>query len=295
MVFDDHFGVAYAVVGGAPGGGASAAGCSAHLEKAFGCLVEGDVAGEAMDVLFRGVSGDSESSEVRHALHAANRSMWASTTSIVWPHIRPGLLLHSPVCYASGMMEAMRLGLMTTSIRQGTNLRRSQAEAGDRLPMIQVRDVEPEGIATDLDSGTFDSERIVVATKGHVLLTQSAHNLRAAVVEGDEHYVVGPNIACIEVKPTKLNPYYLAGLLNTEATRNRLQRLAKGGASMMIPLGELKRFEVPIVPLGQQELYANVFRAAMETKRAARDLCRAQDNRIEHYSVSLWEATGARS
>lgn len=198
-----------------------------------------------------------------------------------------GLL--SALWYTWRVATAKRVSELTRSIKQGVNIRRSQSDTGQNYRIINVRNLSLEGITGDLDLGKFDTDLAQVTSTGNVLLAQAASNLQVLVVESDEPCVVGPNIAALEVKPDLLNPYYLAGLLNTEVSRNRLKRLATGGATTMVPLTELRRFEIPWIALEQQEKYARLFNAAVETRRAASALIKAHEHRITHLAIPLWE------
>lgn len=91
----------------------------------------------------------------------------------------------------------------------------------------------------------IEHEDVVVATVGTIGKT--------AVLDNPSNYVFQRSVGIIKTNKKILNPYYLKYQIDAPYFQKRLQLLSKGGVQKCIFINDLKKLEVNIPPIKEQE------------------------------------------
>lgn len=156
--------------------------------------------------------------------------------------------------------ELARIGYLT--IREAP-LRREAEDADDGQPLLTVNDVIEDRPA----SGRVlpDDARWIITRAGDVVVAVAAQRFAARVMEIDGA-LLGPQLSLLRVDPERIDPYFLAGVLRS-SINVRLTTLQSTGGSGR---ADIRRAQVPRLPVDKQRRYGDAFRRMAEFESTLR-------------------------
>lgn len=124
-----------------------------------------------------------------------------------------------------------------------------------------------------------DTERITIS--GDVVLKLSTPYDAAYIDEDDEGLVI-PSFCCI-IRSTQavINPEFLTAFLNTEYSRETLKSTVSGTAMPLIKISDIKEFEVPDIPIVEQEKLGETYSLSCKKQDVLRALLANEQKLIE--------------
>lgn len=179
-----------------------------------------------------------------------------------------------------------------SDVSQGAVLSRISNENGESRSLIQVSNVEALSLVGSFEKVSVDipASARYEAAPDQILLTQRGDKFDAATIQ-PEHagFVIGSNIAIITPDLERVEPMYLAGLLNSKAIQQYLDRFTGGGAARSISIRQMRDFEIPLIGLDEQRVIGQAFDAYRRAKLATRTLLEAQRERLDQIVLPLVE------
>jgi hypothetical protein len=157
--------------------------------------------------------------------------------------------------------ELARIGYLT--IHQAP-LRREAEDGGDGgQPLLTTEDV----IEGRPASGRVlpGDARWITTRAGDVVVAVAARRFAARVVEAGGA-LLGPQLSLLRVDPERLDPYFLAGVLGSSVNVRSTTVQSTGGAGR----ADVRRAQVPRLPLEKQRRYGDAFRRMAEFESALR-------------------------
>ncbi|NVI86049.1 N-6 DNA methylase [Actinomadura sp. BRA 177] len=153
--------------------------------------------------------------------------------------------------------ELERAGAVT--IRPGRPVPDELLGRGDRpedaVQFLSMHDLMTGDQARNwVDTRDLPDTELTVAEPGDIVVV-GAQRAFDAWVQEPEHVVLGPQLMAVRPDPEQLDPWYLAGCLRTPANARR----AGGHASTSSRI-DIRRLEVPRLPLDEQRHYGELFR-----------------------------------
>lgn len=125
------------------------------------------------------------------------------------------------------------------------------------IPFISARNIKPDKWAlgdakyiSDEDYREFSKR--VIPMIGDVLYTKGGTTGIARVVDLDFPFQVWVHVAVLKVRTTKVDPYYLALVLNSPKCYEQSQLFTKGATNQDLGLGRMKDIVLPVPPIGEQ-------------------------------------------
>ena len=178
-------------------------------------------------------------------------------------------------------------------VQQGATLSRVRDAQGDELEIVHIRDLDGLDVSTELERDKYTKEKIdrYLTQQGDVLVSLRANPVKASVVTAlTEGSLVGSNLAL--VRPySKIDPYFLAGLLRSEFINQRLNALIGGSVIPSLSVAALRKFELPFVPKEQQNILAQSFCSLERYKSLTDKLVTARGQQLEAHLVHLFETS----
>ena len=170
-------------------------------------------------------------------------------------------------------------------LRQGLTLSRYLDSGGVPRRVLQVANLDGMRVVKRDDRvESMDMTRI----KEHevrpeqVLLSLRGSVLKAAVVPDDmDDAVVSNSLVIFDLDRKKADPYFIAGLLNSEAMQSRVSTLFTGTTIQGIPLSRFKQVQIELPPLEEQSRFAEAFRALANYDAAMREVLRLRDQELK--------------
>ncbi|MGI8334862.1 N-6 DNA methylase [Actinomadura scrupuli] len=140
---------------------------------------------------------------------------------------------------------------------------RGDTQDGGGEPLLTAEDV----IEGRPPSGRVppDDARWITTRAGDIVVAVAARRFAARVVESDGA-LLGPQLSLIRVDPERLDPYFLAGVLRSSANVRSSTVQSTGGTSR----ADIRRAQVPRLPLAEQRRYGDAFRHMAEFESALR-------------------------
>jgi hypothetical protein len=162
---------------------------------------------------------------------------------------------------STAVAELARIGHLT--IRQAP-LRREIEDAGDGgQPLLTAEDViEGRPASGRVRPGDADW---ITTRAGDIVVAVAARRFAARVVEADDA-LLGPQLSLLRVDPERLDPYFVAGVLRSSANVRSATVQSTGGAGR----ADVRRAQVPRLPLEEQRRYGDAFRRMAEFESALR-------------------------
>lgn len=175
---------------------------------------------------------------------------------------------------------------------QGAHLKKKERTAAGssavvvRIQNLATLDLSGEFVSEALGSDKIDRFRI---RAGQIVVALRSTPLKASVVGTDqEGLVVNSNFAVLT--PTSaVDPYFLVGLLRSEAF-NQLAMPQRAGALIpSLTLSQLKQLQIPLAPPNVQRHWGTVFRAMERYQQAAQRLLHERERLVEAHIGQLLE------
>ncbi|ASD22832.1 restriction endonuclease subunit S [Cryobacterium sp. LW097] len=156
-------------------------------------------------------------------------------------------------------IETRSLGELCTKITDGTHQAPESVPSG--IPFVFVGNIASGVI--NFETQKFVSEetyaeltRQTPIERGDVLYSAVGSYGIPVVVEDDRRFIFQRHIAHIKPKQSALDSYFLRGALRSPDLRRQADRVARGAAQKTVTLGEIAKFQVPLVPMEVQKAYA---------------------------------------
>lgn len=155
-----------------------------------------------------------------------------------------------------------KLGEICTKITDGTHHSPPNSENGD-FPYITAKNIKKNGII--LDNISYISKELhdeiykrCDPKIGDVLYIKDGVTTGIAVVNDlDYEFSLLSSVALLKLGE-KLNPYYLAHLLNSENMYRRIRYDMGGAAITRLTLVKIKKIKIPIPPIELQNQFASI-------------------------------------
>ncbi|MCW2913979.1 MAG: methylase [Actinomycetia bacterium] len=161
-----------------------------------------------------------------------------------------------PVTSVSELARIGALAIHQAPLRKEADV---DSEAGE--PLLTTEDVvegrPPSGRVLP------DAARWIVTRTGDVVVTVVASRFAARVMEQDGA-LLGPQLSLVRVDPAVLDPHFLAGVLRSSANVRSATSLSTGSRV------DMRRAQVPRLPLEEQRRYGDAFRRMAEFETALR-------------------------
>lgn len=150
-------------------------------------------------------------------------------------------------------------------IRQGLTLSRYIDPQGPEKRILQVANLTGHQVIPRDDDRRehLDEARAqeFYARPGQVLVSLRGSSLKAGVVTGELDAVVSSSLVAITVNPDLADPFFLAGLLNSQAMEQQVMPLFSGLTVQGIPLSRFKDLAIALPALPQQRQLATAMQA----------------------------------
>lgn len=156
-----------------------------------------------------------------------------------------------------------------------------QASLEGTIPYLQIRQFNEEGRLV-YDVTEFVSEektRGYLLKEGDVLFVGKGSRLFAWCYDAK----IGPAIASsifyvLRTDTTKINPEYLAAILNLQQSKNTFNQMSAGTNIFSIRKSELGAFKVPLLPIKEQLAIANLSKLHQQEMTLANRLINHKQN-----------------
>lgn len=159
--------------------------------------------------------------------------------------------------------EIKTLEDISTKIINGLDFRKF-SEVG--IPYLRVSNIKPNSF--DLTNvkfiPIFSISKDIELDSGDLLITRKG-TYGISVIVDDEHkrMVISSEIFRVVLKNDNVNPYYIAIWLNSNITKQLLDRSSTGGIMGHLSQDALKNFQIPLPPLGIQNKIAEEVKRRM--------------------------------
>jgi hypothetical protein len=110
-----------------------------------------------------------------------------------------------------------------------------------------------------------DDARWITTRAGDIVVAMVARRFAARVMEADGA-LLGPQLSLLRVDPERLDPYFVAGVLRSSANVQSSTVQSTGGTGR----ADIRRTQVPRLPLEEQHRYGDAFRRMAELESALR-------------------------
>ncbi|MGM0347553.1 N-6 DNA methylase [Streptomyces sp. Adlamb9] len=172
--------------------------------------------------------------------------------------------------------------------RAGALVMRSGGNGGHaRLPVLTDTDV----LTATAPSGTLpeSDEEAVLTEPGDVVVPVLGGGSVARVIEeATAGAALGRNLVLLRPDPTALDPWFLAGFLRGTANNRQASSYASTATRL-----DVRRLQLPRLPLAQQRRYGARFHALDEFERALRHASRLGDHLVRGMYDGLTDGTVA--
>lgn len=199
-------------------------------------------------------------------LHAADRSLAENVERLT---ALESLIADRLAGQAGG--EPLRMEDVAELITDGDHNPPKRVPQG--VPHVTAKGIRPNGVI-DLRSGSFVTEEGFAQTSkrykpvaGDVLVTCVGTIGRVAVVPEGARFSADRNLAAIRVNQQKVVPDFVA--MSLRGTKNQLYMKSASGATAQphLYLRDLRRLEIPVPPLAEQERLAAIYGEAVAGMR----------------------------
>ncbi|GAA4628406.1 N-6 DNA methylase [Actinoallomurus vinaceus] len=160
------------------------------------------------------------------------------------------------------LSELARMGHLTI---HHTPMRGDTEDGGGGDPPLLTAEDVIEGRAPT-GSGPRDDARWIPIEAGDVVVAVVARRFAVRVAEADGP-LLGPQLCLIRVDPRHLDPYFVAGVLRSSANARATIVQSTG----TIGRADIRRAQVPRLPLDDQQRYGAAFRRMTEFESALRN------------------------
>lgn len=158
--------------------------------------------------------------------------------------------------------EIVKLNQITTKITDGVHAKPNYQETG--VPFLSVKNATNRFL--DFNNSKFitqsDHESYTKRCKPEfedILYTKvGATYGRAAIVDSKKEFSIYVSLALIKPDRSKVYPYYLNFVLNTNYVKNQADRRVKGAGVPDLHLVEIKDFDIPLPTYKEQLEFSNV-------------------------------------
>jgi hypothetical protein len=110
-----------------------------------------------------------------------------------------------------------------------------------------------------------DDARWITTRAGDIVVAVVARRFAARVMEAGGA-LLGPQLSLLRVDPERLDPYFVAGVLHSSVNVQLSTVQSTGGSSR----ADIRRTQVPRLPLAEQRRYGDAFRRMAEFESALR-------------------------
>jgi restriction endonuclease S subunit len=157
-----------------------------------------------------------------------------------------------------------------------------QASSEGTIPYLQIRQFNDEGqLVYDVTEFVSSEEKTrgYILKEGDVLFVGKGSRLFAWCYDAK----IGPAIASsifyvLRTDTTKINPDFLAAILNLQQSKNTFNQMSAGTNIFSIRKSELGAFKVPLLPIKEQFAIANLSKLHQQEITVANQLINQKQN-----------------
>lgn len=173
----------------------------------------------------------------------------------------------NPFRYLEGVMDiknGISLGSITKSINRGSMTRKSEL---DNLATIEETNYQ-HLMLSDINDGVMDKklpyltkidekdEKYCIKNNNLIISRISPFKIALANINEDKKILATGNLYMIDIDETIANPIYVELFLQSELGISQLNRYSKGVTMKSISITDLKKIEIPNIPLDEQNRIA---------------------------------------
>jgi type I restriction enzyme, S subunit len=157
--------------------------------------------------------------------------------------------------------EVGSLGEISTRITDGTHQAVKTSDNGT-IPFLYVSTVRDQEINWGI-AGKITEDEYSKASQGRqpnlgdILYTAVGSYGYAAIVDTDSKFCFQRHIALIQLNQELVSPKFIENFLVSDTAKRQADRLVVGNAQLTLTLGELKKFNVPLPPIHEQQTINN--------------------------------------
>ena len=183
----------------------------------------------------------------------------------------------------------MKLGNSAT-VRSGLVLSRKQArELSDiRYPLLNLRSIHPGGYIEADQLDVFDAAEYLspeyLSQVGDVIVRLTAPYTAILIDKATAGMVVSSNFVIIRANHTELLPGYLFWLINTPAVKRSIYENTSSNMLGAINAKYFSNFEVPSLPVAEQQQIAAMNELALKETKLLRQLA---DEKERYYGLLI--------
>lgn len=176
-------------------------------------------------------------------------------------------------------------------VMQGAYLKKRASEVGTAEMVIRIQNLTALELTGEFAVEALTDEKIdrFRVRAGQIVVALRGAPLKASVV-GPLHAggVISSNFAVLSAKEAGgLDPFFLVGILRSAVFNQVIIPRYAGGMLSSLSVSQLKKLEIPRVPLVQQQQWGQVFRALEQYQQAVHTLLRDREVQVEAYVGQL--------
>ncbi len=164
--------------------------------------------------------------------------------------------------------EVGSLGEISTRVTDGTHQAVKTSDNGT-IPFLYVSTVRDQAINWGI-AGKITEDEYSKASQGRqpnlgdILYTAVGSYGYAAIVDTDSKFCFQRHIALIQLNQEVVSPKFIENFLVSDTAKRQADRLVVGNAQLTLTLGELKKFNVPLPPIHEQQTINNILNPLSE-------------------------------
>jgi len=180
-------------------------------------------------------------------------------------------------------------------IKQGVTLGKQNEEQGTLYKMVKLKNLDGLEIKGPLEQQalSINVEKHLLH-KGQVLISARGSIKASVVTEEFEDSLAALNLVVLTPRPHPFtDPYYFAGLINSNHIQRQLERLMGGTTVTSLNTKTLREFKIPVPPQEVQKCLADVFKSLELYKKTFSKLIELREERLEVELERLFEGVYA--
>jgi type I restriction enzyme M protein len=174
------------------------------------------------------------------------------------------------------LKEGVEFGTLIKRITRGAQLKASEldemiSDIATNTQYLMLANIQDGIISTELPylkelNPKYDKYCI---SDRNLILSKNGAPFKVAIaeVEAGQKILANGNLFIIELDEKKVNPFFLKAYFDSEAGRTSLQKISVGAAIPNISMDALKKLNVPLYPIEEQNRIANRYQEKLDEIR----------------------------
>lgn len=183
------------------------------------------------------------------------------------------------------------------SVRSGLVLSRKQSREPTpyRYPLINLRCVRPEGSIDLKESDIYEAKEPLKAEYlsqiGDLVVRLTAPYTSVLIDEKTAGMVISSNFVVIRIESNLLLPEYLVWLLNTQKVKRAIYESSTSNVLSAVKAKYFAEFELPLIPLEQQQRIAQINQLARQECRLLKNLAEEKERYYAYIMNQTYKKT----